>query len=102
MLGTTINNTAGVSHNQIKELQFYCVRGILLEWFKSYTYNRKQKVELKFLGPCNYSSSWKTVKSGVLQRLVLEPRLFNIYINDFSASMDNDSNMIMYAKDTCF
>jgi hypothetical protein len=45
-----------------KKMQFYGVKGVLLEWFKSYLYNRKQRVELKFSGICNYSSSWKTVK----------------------------------------
>jgi hypothetical protein len=40
----------------IKKLQFYGVKGIFLDWFKSYLYSRKQRVELKFSGTCNYSS----------------------------------------------
>jgi hypothetical protein len=31
----------------IKKLEFYRVRGVYLEWFNSYLYDRKQRVELK-------------------------------------------------------
>jgi hypothetical protein len=73
-----------VSHKLfLKKLQFFGVRGLLLEWFKSYLYNRKKRVELKFSGTRNYSSSWKTLESGVPQGLVLGTFLFKIYINDF-------------------
>jgi hypothetical protein len=57
-------------------------------------------VELKCSGTCNYSSSWKTVKSGVLLGLVLGTFLFKIYINDFPGLFDNNCNVIMFVDDT--
>jgi hypothetical protein len=37
----------------LKKLKLYGVTCIMLEWFKSYFYNRKQRKELKFLGNSN-------------------------------------------------
>jgi hypothetical protein len=84
----------------LKKLQFYGVKGILSDWFKSYLCNRKQRVELNFSGTCNYSSAWKTVKSAVPQVSVLGPLMFDIYINNFMGSVDNGSDVTMYANDT--
>jgi hypothetical protein len=39
---------------------------------------------------------WKTIQSGILQG----PLFFSIYINDFPASVINNSDVIMYAHDT--
>jgi hypothetical protein len=39
----------------VKKLQFYGVKCILSDWFKSYLYSRKQRMELKFSGTYNYS-----------------------------------------------
>ena len=84
----------------LTKLQFYGVKGLLLGRFNSYLYYRKQRVELRFSDTCICSSTWKTVKCGVTQRSVLGPLLFNICVSDLLGSVDNSSNVIMYADDT--
>ena len=56
----------------LAKLEFYGVRGIVLQWFKSYLSCRTQ-----FVQPYNsYNSSSKYVKCGVLQGSILGPLLF--------------------------
>ena len=53
------------------------ITGSLLSWFTNYLNNRSQSVVLP--GAC---SSWKSIKTGVLQGSILGPLLFLVYIND--------------------
>jgi hypothetical protein len=69
--------------------------GTLSRW-----YNGKQRVELKFSGTWNYYSTWNTVKCGVPQGSVRRPLQLNIYMKYVPASIDNSSNVTMYAGDT--
>jgi len=59
------------------------IRGIALDWFKSYMQNRKQRVKVgQFL-----SNNIRNIDLGVLQGSILGVILFLIYINDiFQAS----------------
>ena len=57
-----------------EKLESYGVRGICLEWFKSYLSNRYQCVDLD--GTC---SEWLPIKCGVPQGSILGPLLFVIH-----------------------
>ena len=61
----------------LKKLHHYGIRGIILDWFKSYLSNRKQTVSIN-----GSISNYELISCGVPQGSVLGPLLFLIYIND--------------------
>ena len=69
------------------------VNGNLLEWFRSYLTNRRQRVVIK-----GQSSKWAQILAGVPQGSILGPLLFLIYIDDIIN--DIESEILLFADDT--
>ena len=69
------------------------IEGKLLNLFKNYLSNRKQRVVLNGM-----NSKWGEIRAGVPQGSVLGPLLFLIYINDLEDGIK--SNVKFFADDT--
>ena len=84
------------------KLEHYGIRGVALDWFKSYLNDRQQYVTYN-----NCRSSISNVNCGVPQGSILGPLLFIIYINDLShvalrcflVLFADDSNLFYSGKD---
>jgi len=78
----------------LHKLTHYGIRGLPLQWFRSYLENRKQTVNI-----AGCTSRPRSVMCGVPQGSILGPILFLIYINDINKST-NAFNFRLYADDT--
>ena len=80
---------AGLVH----KLRAAGVTGTLLDWFRNYLSDRRQRVVLP-----GGSSEWTYIRAGVPQGSILGPLLFLVYINDIVT--DIGSNIRLFADDT--
>ena len=85
----TVNHTI-----LLQKLEHYGIRGIPLQWFKSYLTGRKQYVSV-----CGNTSETLEIKCGVPQGSVLGPLLFLLYINDL-AKVSKKLTFFLFADDT--
>jgi len=51
----------------IHRLQFYRIRGVTLDWFRSNFFDRKQRVKIKLINTIADSYNWRIIKHGVPQ-----------------------------------
>ena len=75
------------------KLQAAGVSDKVLAWFKSYLFDRRQRVVIP-----GATSDWTFIQAGVSQRSILGPLLFLVYINDIV--IDIGSNISLFADDT--
>ena len=74
------------------KLEHYGIRGLALEWVKSYFSEMKQFVEFKNM------SSPEGISCGVPQGYILGPLFFILYVNDLNNASMLDA--ILFAYDT--
>jgi hypothetical protein len=52
----------------LTKLHFYGIQGAVVNWFRSYLTNRKQKIDIKSSNAIQSTySNWRTIEHGVLQ-----------------------------------
>ena len=80
----------------LKKLQSYKCDNSCLSWFRSYLFNRTQRVAIN-----NELSDSSAVNCGVPQGSILGPLLFSLFINDLPLTLhDTISWVDLYADDT--
>ena len=76
------------------KLKYYGIRGLALDWVKSYFSNRVQFVQFN-----DCFSASKNISCGVPQGSILGPLFFLLYINDI-ANVSKLVDLILFADDT--
>uniref|UniRef100_A0A3P8T4U6 Reverse transcriptase domain-containing protein n=1 Tax=Amphiprion percula TaxID=161767 RepID=A0A3P8T4U6_AMPPE len=78
----------------LQKLERYGIRGVTLNWIRSYLNNRFQYVKFN-----NAVSHFRKVTCGVPQGSVLGPKLFILYLNDIGTVL-NKLKFTIFADDT--
>ena len=78
----------------LTKLRQYGIVGSTYLWFKSYLFNRQQRVSFQ-----GHLSEWGVVSVGVPQGSILGPLLFSIYVNNLPTVVRH-SQLNMFADDT--
>ena len=82
----------------LQKLENYGIRGVALQWFKSFLRDRSHTVKIQ-----NSISDRKTLNIGIPQGSQIAPVLFLLYINDLP-NFSTEASTILFADDTtiCF
>lgn len=84
-----------INHNiLLNKLERYGIRGIVLDWVRSYMENRNQYVQMD-----DNRSTCGNITTGVPQGSVLGPKLFILFINDL-CRVSEKLKFILFADDT--
>ena len=78
----------------LQKLEDYGIRGLVLDFLKSYLTNRKQ-----YINANSSNSDYFEISYGVPQGSVLGPLFFNIYANEIS-KLELNLDVVQYADDT--
>ena len=78
----------------IQKLNFYGIRGNILDWVTQWLTSRTQRVVVD-----GEVSEHVHVKSGVPQGTVLGPLMFLIYINDIADNISSETHIRLFADD---
>ena len=84
-----------LNHNiLLPKLEHYGIRGVTLDWFRSYLFNRFQ-----FTCQSDAKSLYHKIVCGIPQGSILGPYLYLIYVNDIF-NVSSETKCILYADDT--
>ena len=90
-----------ISHMiMIQKLELFGVRGVCLNWFRSYLENRQMRVKCKVTSSQSESlSEYQTVNYGTPQGSCLGPLIFLIFVNDMRLHL-TEVDSVQFADDT--